>query len=90
MSRTPARITEPAVGASTWASGSQECSGHTGTLMAKAAAKPQNNSPCMAAGTPLAMMAGTEKVPMLMPSHRMASSIRIEPAMVYRKNLIAA
>ena len=36
-------MTEPAVGASTWASGSQECSGHIGTLMAKAAAKAMNS-----------------------------------------------
>jgi hypothetical protein len=38
----------------------------------------------------LAISSGTEKVPPWMPSHMMASSIRIEPAMVYRKNLIAA
>src|SRR5690242_6852867 len=33
---TPARITEPAVGASTWASGSQVWNGNIGTLMANA------------------------------------------------------
>src|SRR5258708_14452718 len=32
---TPARMTDPAVGASTCASGSQVCSGKSGTLMAK-------------------------------------------------------
>src|SRR5262245_63239549 len=32
-------MTEPAVGASTWASGSQVWNGHIGTLMAKARAK---------------------------------------------------
>ena len=31
-----ARMTEPPVGASTWASGSQVCTGHIGTLTAKA------------------------------------------------------
>ena len=36
---TPARITDPAVGASVWASGSQVCSGKSGTLTAKAMAK---------------------------------------------------
>ena len=36
---TPARITLPAVGASTWASGSQVWKGTIGTLMAKASAK---------------------------------------------------
>src|SRR5271157_2760243 len=35
FSRTPARITEPAVGASTCASGSQVWNGNIGTLMAK-------------------------------------------------------
>ena len=39
FSMTPARITEPAVGASVWASGSQVCSGNSGTLTAKAMAK---------------------------------------------------
>src|SRR5580658_625261 len=34
--RTPARMTEPAVGASTWASGSQVWKGNIGTLMANA------------------------------------------------------
>ena len=33
---TPARMTEPAVGASVWASGSQVWNGHIGTLIAKA------------------------------------------------------
>src|SRR5215467_10526947 len=35
FSNTPARITEPAVGASTWASGSQVWNGNMGTLIAK-------------------------------------------------------
>src|SRR5208337_2926021 len=35
FSKTPARMTEPAVGASTWASGSQVWNGNMGTLMAK-------------------------------------------------------
>ena len=39
FSMTPARITEPAVGASVWASGSQVCSGNSGTFTAKAMAK---------------------------------------------------
>ena len=34
-----ARMTEPPVGASTWASGSQVCTGHMGTLTAKASRK---------------------------------------------------
>src|SRR6185295_17681614 len=39
----PARITEPAVGASTCASGSQVCTGHIGTLTAKDAKKPSHS-----------------------------------------------
>src|SRR5882757_9122075 len=40
--RTPARITEPAVGASTWASGNQVWNGNIGTLMAKAKKNARN------------------------------------------------
>ena len=55
-------MTEPAVGASTWASGSQECSGHIGTLMAKAAAKARNSQIWMPAGMPpLAIRSGTRE-----------------------------
>ena len=57
-------MTEPAVGASTCASGSQECSGHIGTLMAKAAAKARNSQSCVCGSMPpLAIRSGTEKVP---------------------------
>src|ERR1700732_1484119 len=42
-SRTPARITEPAVGASTCASGSQVWNGNIGTLMANAKKKARNS-----------------------------------------------
>ena len=41
---TPARMTEPAVGASTCASGSHVCNGNSGTLIAKATKKARNNS----------------------------------------------
>src|SRR6267142_5506169 len=43
FSRTLARITEPAVGASVCASGSQVWNGHMGTLMANAKKKPQKS-----------------------------------------------
>src|SRR5207237_7727320 len=43
----PARITEPAVGASTWASGSHVWNGHIGTLIAKPSAKAKNRSICI-------------------------------------------
>ena len=47
FSRTPARMTEPAVGASTWASGSQVWKGNIGTLIAKAKKKAKNSSVAM-------------------------------------------
>ncbi len=40
---TPARMTEPAVGAWVWAWGSQVCSGKIGTFTAKATAKEANS-----------------------------------------------
>ena len=43
FSRTPARMTEPAVGASVCASGSQVWKGNMGTLMANAKKKPQKS-----------------------------------------------
>ena len=44
----PARITEPAVGASTWASGSQVCTGHIGIFTAKEAKKASHSQVCTA------------------------------------------
>src|SRR5882757_2210736 len=46
FSSTPARITEPAVGASTWASGSQVWTGHIGTFTAKEAKKASHSQNC--------------------------------------------
>src|ERR1700752_2320159 len=43
FSRMPARMTEPAVGASTWASGSQVCTGHIGSFTAKEAGEARNS-----------------------------------------------
>src|SRR6202158_4780578 len=43
LRRTPARMTEPAVGASTWASGSHVWNGNIGTLIAKATKNPRNS-----------------------------------------------
>jgi hypothetical protein len=44
---TPARITEPAVGASTCASGSQVWNGTIGTLMPKASANAAKSHGCV-------------------------------------------
>src|SRR3982750_4726994 len=48
--RMPAKMTEPAVGASTCASGSQVWTGHIGILTAKLAKKASHNQVCIAAG----------------------------------------
>ncbi len=50
LSSTPARITEPGVGASTCASGSQVCSGTMGTLIAKDSEKAASSRPCAVIG----------------------------------------
>src|SRR5512140_1343203 len=50
LRRTPARITEPAVGASTWASGSQVWKGNIGTLIAKPRKKAQKSQSCRSGG----------------------------------------
>src|SRR6202049_2335861 len=49
FSKTPARMTEPAVGASVCASGSQVWNGNIGTLIANAKKKAQNRSTCVCA-----------------------------------------
>src|SRR5208282_1905917 len=46
FSKTPARMTEPAVGASVCASGSQVWNGNIGTLMANAKKNPQKSQVC--------------------------------------------
>ena len=43
----PANMTDPAVGASTWASGSQVCTGHIGIFTAKEAKKASHNQVCI-------------------------------------------
>src|SRR5713101_4026740 len=50
FSRTLARITEPAVGASTCASGSQVWNGHIGTFTANPRKKAQNTHHCTTGG----------------------------------------
>ena len=46
-----ASTTEPPVGASTCASGSQVCTGHIGTFTANANRKPKNSSICAPSGS---------------------------------------
>ena len=76
-----ARITEPAVGASTCASGSQVCTGHIGTLTANEAKKASHSQACMAAGNGCHQrldVGGTGVKYMA----RIASSISTEPSSV--------
>ena len=51
FSITPARMIDPAAGASVWASGSQVCSGQIGTLMANASAKARKSHLCVETST---------------------------------------
>src|ERR1700688_293152 len=86
FSRTPARITEPAVGASVCASGSQVWNGNMGTLIAKAKKNPQNRSTCAEVLNcdADASSVGTSNVfaPALKYSARIASSMITEPTNV--------
>src|ERR1700731_3251245 len=51
FNKTPARMTDPAVGASTCASGSHVWNGNSGTLIANATVKARNGHSWSAAGT---------------------------------------
>ena len=83
----PARMTEPAVGASTWASGSHVCTGHIGILTANEAKNASQSQNCMSAGNLVCISVGMSVVPACQYMAIMASSIRTEPRKVYRKNL---
>src|SRR5581483_7038488 len=91
--RMAGRITEPTVGASVWASGSQVWNGNMGTLMAK----PMNNPAkiqswvAWAMAPPWLMSVGMSKVcPPLKYRARNPRIISAEPNSVNRKNLIDA
>ncbi len=55
-------MTEPAVGASVWASGSQVCTGTTGTLIAKANRKAPYSQYSRCPGMLVALSASRAKV----------------------------
>ena len=79
----PARMTEPAVGASTCASGSQVWTGHIGILTAKLAKKASHSQVCIAAGkcAPSSKVA-MSVVPVYQYMLMIASSISTEPMKV--------
>ena len=83
-------MTEPAVGASTCASGSQVCTGHIGTLTANEARNARNSQVCIGAGNGVCSSVGMSVVPATYHIASRASSISTEPASVNRKNLMAA
>src|ERR1700735_521857 len=80
--RIAARTTEPAVGASTWASGSQVCTGHIGILTAKEAKNASHAQVCRDRGTAVCISVGISVVPAFQYSAMIASSIRTEPRKV--------
>src|SRR5215469_13049392 len=62
FNRIPARITEPAVGASTWASGSQVCTGHIGSLTANEAKNASHSQVWVAGAKRCVIKVGIELV----------------------------
>ena len=92
---TPASSTEPAVGASVCASGSQVCSGHAGSLTAKAAKNPSIRSMAVLAaiGVPSSCVKSKVYTPVARPwmntSATIATSMSRPLTCVKMKNLIA-
>ena len=75
-------MTEPAVGASTWASGSQVCTGHIGIFTANEAKKASHAHFCRPSGKPWCSSVGMSVVPASQYIAMMASSISTEPSSV--------
>ena len=86
-----ASTAEPPVGASTCTSGNQVCTGHIGTLTAKAAKKAKNSRVCSGRLSGNLYQVARSKLPAdLLYRKISAISISSEPSKVYRKNLNAA
>ena len=75
-------MTEPAVGASTWASGSQVWTGHMGILTAKEAKKASQSQVCIQGSNRKANRSGMELVPEAPIMARTAASISTDPSRV--------
>src|SRR5438270_10955849 len=95
FSRMAARITEPTVGASVWASGNHVWNGNIGTLMAKPMNNPAKISDAVAVGNWAAATVWRRAImsnvwPPLKYRARKLRIISAEPNRVKRKNLIAA
>ena len=75
-------MTEPAVGASTCASGSQVCTGHIGIFTANEAKNASHSQVCMPCGNACFISDGMSVVPACQYIAMMASSISTEPSSV--------
>src|ERR1700747_3543495 len=82
LSRIAARMTEPAVGASTWASGSQVCTGHIGNFTANEAKKASQNHFCIEGAKAVFSSTSMSLVPAVQYIVMIASSISSEPVTV--------
>ena len=82
LRRIAASTTEPAVGASTCASGSHVCTGHIGIFTAKLAKKAIHSQVCIDAGKLCVSSTGISVVPASQYIAMMASSIKTEPSSV--------
>ncbi len=78
----PARITEPAVGASTCASGSQVCTGHIGIFTANEAKNASHSHFCADGANAVFSSTSMSVVPAVQYMNMIASSISSEPASV--------
>ena len=82
LSRIAARMTDPAVGASTWASGSQVWTGHIGNLTANEAKKASHSQVCILGLNAVLSSTVMSVVPAVQYIAMMASSISTEPVKV--------
>src|SRR3954463_9742686 len=82
LRRIAARITEPAVGASTCASGSQVWTGHIGSFTPNEGKKAAHSQNCIATGKGWLSRLGMSLFPPCQYIAMMASSIRTEPVSV--------
>jgi hypothetical protein len=82
FSSTPARMTDPAVGASTCASGNHVWTGHIGTFTAKDAKKARNSHFCAPGEKTVCISVGMSVVPACSHIASSANSMRTEPVRV--------
>ena len=75
-------MTEPAVGASTWASGSQVCTGHIGIFTANEAKKARNSQNWASLGKSVRLNTPMSAEPAKFTIHSMATSMSTEPSSV--------